>query len=97
MRKDIVETLDDMRKSIDNIDNPIIAMLAERFKITDRVGYYKAERGLPSKDSSRESSQFKRVAELAYHYGVDADFAEKYLSAVIAKVIKNHEEIAERF
>jgi chorismate mutase len=92
-----VENLEDMRKSIDNIDNAIVAMLAERFKITNRVGYYKAEHGLPAKDSSRESAQYKRIVELAEQYGLDPDFAKLYLSAVIDLVIKKHEEIANNF
>ena len=41
-----METLNDMRKSIDNIDNAIVAMFAERFKVTNRVGHYKAKNGL---------------------------------------------------
>jgi chorismate mutase len=43
-----VETLDDLRKSIDNIDDTIVAMFAERSKVTNRVGYYKAEKDLPA-------------------------------------------------
>ena len=30
-----METLEDLTKSIDNIDNAILAMFAERFKVTD--------------------------------------------------------------
>ena len=89
-----METLDDMRKSIDNIDNAIVAMFSERFKVTERVGYYKAEKGLPPKDPHREAEQFKRVRELAGQYGLDPEFAEAYLSAVIARVVANHEAIA---
>jgi len=50
-----MESLEEMRKSIDNIDNAIIAMFAERFKVTNRVGYYKAKRQLPSKDPERRA------------------------------------------
>lgn len=92
-----METLEEMRKSIDNIDNAIIAMIAERFKVTDRVGHFKAENGLPPKDASRESNQYRRVNELADQYGLDPLFAEGYLSAVISKVIQNHEDIAKNF
>ena len=35
------------RASIDNIDAALVCMLAERFKITQAVGEYKAEVGLP--------------------------------------------------
>ena len=71
-------------------------MLAERFKITDRVGLYKAQQGLHSKDVGREALQLQRVAALAQQYGLDADFCQSYLQSVIDQVVKNHGEIAER-
>jgi chorismate mutase len=92
-----MESLEEMRKSIDNIDNAIVAMLAERFKITDRVGLYKAQQGLPAKDEQREAVQFKRIAELAQHYGLDSGFAQAHLATVIAQVVSNHEQIARNF
>jgi len=88
------ESLEEMRKSIDNIDNAIVAMLAERFKMTNRVGYYKAECKLPSKDLEREAEQQERIIEIAEQYGLDPEFAKSYLEAVIERVINNHEKIA---
>lgn len=89
-----METLDDLRKSIDNIDNAVVAMLAERFKVTDKVGSYKAANGLPAKDADREAVQYERMTELADLYGLDPEFAKFYLSAVIERVVRNHEQIA---
>lgn len=89
-----MESLDELRKSIDNIDNAIVAMLAERFKVTNRVGRYKAVNGLPAKDSAREAVQYQRIDELATQYGLDPMVASSVLSTVIAAVVKNHEEIA---
>lgn len=89
-----VDTLEDLRKSIDNIDNAIIAMFAERFKVTDRVGFYKANNDLPPKDELREAEQFERVSELASRYGLDAGFAESCLRSTIERVIERHVEIA---
>ena len=86
--------LSEMRKSIDNIDNAIIAMLAERFKITDQVGLYKAESGLAAKDEARETEQYQRMAELAERYGVEPDVARIYLNTVIDVVVRNHQHIA---
>lgn len=91
-----VDTLEPLRQSIDNIDGAIFAMLAERFKITDRVGYYKAQQGLNSKDASREALQLQRVAALAQQHGLDTDFCQSYLQSVIDQVVKNHGEIAAR-
>jgi len=87
-------SLVEMRKSIDNIDNAIMAMLAERFKITDRVGVYKAENALPAKDAAREAEQYLRMADLAERYGIAADIANNYLQTVIEAVVKNHKKIA---
>ena len=89
-----MESLEDMRKSIDNIDNAIVAMFAERFKVTDRVGEFKARHALPPKDEAREAIQFARITELADQYGLEAPFAESYLAAMIERVIERHEAIA---
>ena len=69
-------------------------MFAERFKVTDKVGLYKAENQLPAKDIEREQSQFIRITELAENYGLDPEFAEEFLKTVIEKVVANHVEIA---
>ena len=49
--------LDEYRKSIDNIDAAVINMLAERFKITQKVGAHKAKHKLEPADKKRESEQ----------------------------------------
>ncbi len=89
-----METLEEMRKSIDNIDNAIVAMFSERFKVTNRVGYHKARKGLPSKDPVREAEQYNRIEALAKQYGLDPEFAKSYLAAVIGRVVQNHEKIS---
>lgn len=91
-----MDTLEDMRKSIDNIDNAIVAMFAERFKVTDRVGLYKAENQLPAKDETREAVQHDRIAELALQYGLEAEFAHSYLNSVIDRVVERHRAISDK-
>ncbi|AEF56310.1 chorismate mutase [Marinomonas posidonica] len=92
-----MEDLSDYRKSIDNIDNAIIAMFAERFKVTNKVGIFKAKNGLPAKDIEREDSQFTRIAELAETYGLDPEFAKDFLKTVIDRVVSNHVTIANSY
>lgn len=53
------------RQSIDNIDAALIHLLAERFKVTQAVGRYKAEHELPPADPSREERQIARLRALA--------------------------------
>ena len=53
-----------LRGSIDNMDAALIHLLAERFKITQRVGELKATQGLPAADPGREAQQIARLREL---------------------------------
>ena len=48
------------RQSIDNIDAAMIHILAERFRITQAVGAYKAANRLPPSDPAREERQIAR-------------------------------------
>ena len=61
------------RQSIDNIDAALVFMLAERFKITQAVGRYKAENALPA-DPGREETQIARLRQLASDAQLDPDF-----------------------
>ncbi len=83
------------RSSIDNIDAALIHMLAERFKVTQEVGRYKATAGLPAADPLREEQQVARLRALAEQAGLDPVFSEKFLRFIVAEVIHHHERIAE--
>lgn len=83
------------RSSIDNIDAALIHLLAERFKITQDVGRYKASAGLPAADPAREEQQVARLRALAEDAGLDPVFSEKFLRFIVAEVIHHHERIAE--
>jgi chorismate mutase len=78
------------RKSIDNIDAALIHMLAERFRITQAVGEYKAEHHLPPADPAREADQIERLRKLAGEADLDPEFSEKFIRFVIDEVIRHH-------
>ncbi|WP_233281477.1 chorismate mutase [Sphingomonas changnyeongensis] len=84
------EQLRRYRESIDNIDAALVFMLAERFKITQAVGAYKAEHGLPPADPGREDQQIARLRRLAIEARLDPEFSEKFLRFVIDEVIRHH-------
>lgn len=83
-----------LRGSIDNMDAALVHLLAERFKITQRVGHLKAEHGLPPADPSREREQIDRLRELARDAQLDPEFAEKFLTFIVSEVVRHHEQIA---
>lgn len=82
------------RASIDNIDAALVHLLAERFKITQAVGEYKAAAGLPPADPAREDEQVDRLRTLAEQAGLDPAFTEKFLRFIVAEVIQHHRRIA---
>ena len=80
------------RKSIDNIDAALIHMLAERFRITQAVGEYKARTKLPPADPGREQAQIERLRQLAEDSDLDPEFGEKIIRFIIEEVIRHHEK-----
>ena len=84
-----------IRSSIDNIDAPLVYLLAERFKATQKLGFLKAAHRLPAGDPGREAAQIARLRRLAEDAHLDPAFAEKFLNFIISEVIRHHEAIAE--
>ena len=89
------DQLERFRSSIDNIDAALVHLLAERFKVTQDVGRYKAAAGLPAADPAREDRQVARLRALAESAGLDPVFSEKFLRFIVAEVIHHHQRIAE--
>lgn len=83
--------LNGYRKSIDNIDAALIHILAERFRITQAVGEYKAKATLPPADPNREKVQIERLRKLASESDLDPEFSEKFIRFIIDEVIRHHE------
>lgn len=84
--------LDEYRRSIDNIDAALVFLLAERFRITEKVGFYKKENGLPAEDSGREERQERRLSELAASAGLDPELAVQFFRQISSEVKRKHQE-----
>ena len=90
---DIPVELAQARASIDNLDAALVHLLAERFKITRRVGLLKAAAGLPPADPAREADQIDRLRGLATASDLDPEFAEKFITFVVREVVRHHESL----
>lgn len=86
--------LEDLRISLDNIDNAMVYLLAERFRVTRKVGLYKKQNGLPSVDKSREKAQFERIKIRAEQAGLDPEFAARMLRLIIDEVVTHHKKLS---
>lgn len=85
--------LEELRRSIDNIDAAVVHLLAERFKCTRKVGELKARLNLPPADPFREAQQVARLRALAVSADLAPEFAEKFLGFLVKEVIRHHELI----
>jgi chorismate mutase len=89
-----IETLSGLRERIDGIDVSLIALLAERFSLTEKVGSLKAESGLSAEDVSRERWQQERYADLATSHRLDVETALQVMRTIVSLVKKRHVAIA---
>jgi chorismate mutase len=88
------DELEVLRQEIDAVDERFVELLAERFRITRRVGRIKAERGLPAQDAIREAQIDAKVRRLAAEYELDESLVSDVLRAVIDRVVAEHRQLA---
>ncbi len=86
--------LADLRRSIDEIDDRFVKLLAERFDVTREVGQLKADLGMPPIDATRESQIDEKARRLAAENNLDADLVSAVLRTIIDTVVAEHRVIA---
>lgn len=79
-----------LRASIDNVDEALVHILAERFKLTTQVGRHKAALDWPTSTKDREAEQVTRLRALAARAGLDPDFEERFLAFIVGEVLVKH-------
>lgn len=87
------EQLPQLRRRIDDIDQQLVHLLAERFAITHEVGLIKKTQGMPAVDPERELRQTERIVQLARSSGLDEAFAIRFLRTIIDEVVSNHKKL----
>jgi chorismate mutase len=75
--------LDDIRRRIDDVDQRLVALLAERGRLVEEVVHYKRHHHMPVVDRQREDRMLERIADLASQEGVDPRVAQQVLRTII--------------
>ena len=88
-----LEQLEDHRRSIDNLDSALLAILAERFRLTEKIGRSKAAAGVEPMDAERERTQLERFRVIASTHGLDVDVAVDVMARIIEHVKARHEAL----
>jgi chorismate mutase len=86
-----IEQMEDYRASIDNLDTALIAILAERFRLTEKIGRTKALAGFEPMDPERERRQLERFRTLSSVHNLDVNVALDLMTRIIQHVKDRHE------
>ncbi|MCD6284257.1 chorismate mutase [bacterium] len=87
------KTIKKLREQIDEIDKKLLRILAERFRVTQRVGEYKKRHKLPALDKKREKEIFQKRELLAKKLNLDPLLVKQIFTLIIENVKKRHREI----
>lgn len=79
-----------LRKEIDVTDRALVSILARRFKVTHKVGVYKAQHHMPPLDKKREVEILENKKSLALKYRLNPVLIEKIFKLIMAETRKNH-------
>jgi chorismate mutase len=76
------ENLENLRRQMDEVDDELMAMLAQRMKIARRIGSVKGQNNIALYQPERWNEVITRCMEKAEVYGLGAAFVSAYLDAV---------------
>ena len=85
------QALAPLRQQIDSIDSQLVALLAERAKVTAQVGKIKQQYALPVYVPEREQLLLSARREQAQRLGVSADLAEDVLRRIMRESYQTQE------
>jgi len=88
--------LEGWRQEIDRIDTAILDLLAQRFRITEQVGEFKAEHGMPAYDASREYDQRLRLDQLSMRRGLNTAVVQDIFGFIRDSVKIRHRQIQQK-
>ncbi len=71
------------RKKIDALDEKILKLLGDRFKVVRKVAKIKAQHGIPSFLHDRVEEVRQRCTRIGKKYGIDPVFVHTLYSAII--------------
>ncbi|NTW62109.1 chorismate mutase [Candidatus Saccharibacteria bacterium] len=89
-------TIKDLRTSIDNIDEAVLLLLSERFRVTQKVGELKRQNDNQAVDPVREREMFTKLIKSASDKGLDPELVEKIWRLIVCKVVENHKSLRQK-
>lgn len=85
--------LDLLRSEIDRIDAEIVALIADRFVASRKIGALKAANGLEAVDVQREVQVFDEREQLAIERGAPPHIVDAMYRLIVTEVVSEHEAL----
>ena len=90
------ESLSQLRRQIDHLDDELIELLAKRMAVCREVGHFKAENSMPVVQSGRYNDLMQRRVDQAEQVGLSPDFMRSVLAAIHEESVRQQLEITSR-
>ncbi|QMT59096.1 chorismate mutase [Legionella sp. PC997] len=79
-----MDTLDELRKQIEQADANLIELLAKRQELSKQIGALKSKEGKKITDRSREKQLFEYYGHLSKEYHLQQEFINRVFKIIIA-------------
>ncbi|WP_435115127.1 chorismate mutase [Halolamina sp. C58] len=76
-------TLEELREEIQQIDQELVELIAQRTYVADTIADVKAEQGLPTTDEDQEQAVMDRAGENAERFDVDSNLVKAIFRLLI--------------
>ena len=90
-----VESLAQLRRQIDQLDNELVEVLAKRMNISREIGAYKKNHNMPVVQPNRYGDIMNTRVKAASTAGIDEDFMRKILSTIHEESVRIQVELNE--
>lgn len=77
-------SLDELRKQIDDADQKIVRLIAERIRVAGEIGNLKKEQGKQIEDTAREKVVLQHIADIACEEGLNSDDVTRIYRQIIS-------------
>ncbi|MBL7784851.1 MAG: bifunctional 3-deoxy-7-phosphoheptulonate synthase/chorismate mutase type II [Chitinophagales bacterium] len=84
-----LHNLEDLREMIDNADRELVALLAKRMKISERIGEYKRNNNIKILQADRWDEIIRQRSEIGIQQGLSAEFMFEWLNAIHKESIRH--------
>lgn len=90
------ESLQQLRKQIDELDNELLEVLNKRMRVSCEIGQFKKEHRMPVLQAGRYDDLMSNRVKLAEEMGMSGDFMRKILAAIHEESVRRQLEIVNK-